>query len=253
MDEHQDILNDFARRSLRCTADQDYIAARMSFKAKLIEPFLWSSLHAIEKYLKSILLFNGVDAIYKNEIKKSNNRVGHDIVSALDRVKGIKGFEFTFTNRSESFISYLNEYGTNRYFEYSSSLDESDLDNLDHTIWYIRRYCFDINIEYGNGIFPYQNKAYFEHYEKQPHKYKLRDGREGDDLLEKIIKAKSDAYSHLAWHNQYFGQLRKKVIKNKVYWFSAVNPTLFISPDGFKVLENFVQFSNETKAFFKRK
>ncbi|WP_411725764.1 hypothetical protein [Methyloglobulus sp.] len=252
MDDRQDILNDFARRSLRCTADQDYIAARMSFKARLKEPFLWSSLHAIEKYLKSILLFNGVDAIHKNEIKKSNDRLGHDIVSALDRVKGIKGFEFTFTNRSESFISYLNEYGTNRYFVYSSSIGGADLDNLDHTIWHIRRYCFDINIEYSEGIFPYRDKAYFGQYETQPHKYKLRDGRE-DDLLEKIIKDKSDAYSHLVWHNQYFGQRNKKAINNSIDWFSMENPTEHITYNEFKVLENFIYFSNEEKSYFKRK
>ncbi len=248
----QDILNGFAKKSLRYTADQDYIAARMSFKAKLIEPFLWSSLHAIEKYLKSILLFNGVDAIYKKETKK-NNKLGHDIVSALQRVKEIQGFKFIFTERAESFIRYLNESAANRYFEWSASIDESDLDNLDHTIWYIRRYCFDMNVEYIKGIFPYRDKAYFEQYEKQPHKYKLRDGRECDDFLEKVIKDKSDAYGHLVWHNQYFGQLHKEIIKNKVHWFSVINPTLFISPHEFKVLENFVCFSKETKDYYKRK
>jgi hypothetical protein len=205
----------------------------MSFKTKLIEPFLWSSLHAIEKYLKAILLFNTVDT----------RKLSHDIVSALQRVKEIQEFEFIFTERAELFIRYLNGSGANRYFECSASMDESDLDNLDHTIWYIRRYCFDMNVEYRKGFFPYQDKAYFEQYEKQPHKYKLRDGHEGDDLLEKNLKDRSDVYSHLVWHNQYFGQLRKKGIKNKVDWFSVVNPTLFISPDEFKVLENFVYFS----------
>lgn len=68
----QDILNEYATRSLRYTADQDYISARSSYKANLIEPFLWSSLHALEKYLKAILLFHTVsikkdmDMILKN-------------------------------------------------------------------------------------------------------------------------------------------------------------------------------------------
>lgn len=46
----QEVLNDFASKSFRNTADQDYIAARMSYRAGLLEPFLWSSFHAIEKY-----------------------------------------------------------------------------------------------------------------------------------------------------------------------------------------------------------
>ena len=33
-------LNDFAKRSFRDVADQDYIAARMSYRANLREPFL---------------------------------------------------------------------------------------------------------------------------------------------------------------------------------------------------------------------
>ena len=241
--DRQDYLNDFAKRSLRYTADQDYISARMSFKARLIEPFLWSSLHAIEKYLKAILLFNTVDT----------REFGHDIVKLLKGVKEIDGFEFTFTDRAESFITYLNEFGENRYLEWSASLDESDLEDLDHTIWYIRRYCFDINVEYKEGFFPYQDHDYFKQYEEQPNKYKLRDGREGDDLLEKIIKDKSDAYPHLVWQNQYFGQLRKKAIKSKVHRFSGINPTLFIFPDeAFDVLKDFVRFSKETKDCFRQ-
>lgn len=242
MDE-QDYLNDFAKRSLRFSADQDYISARMSFKARLMEPFLWSSLHAIEKYLKAILLFNTCDT----------SKVGHDIVKLLEGVKVIKKFEFTFTEQSESFIKYLNEFGDNRYLECSASLDESDLENLDHTIWYIRRYCFDINVEYQDGFFPYKDQSYFKKYEKQPYKYKLRDGCESDDFLETIIKVKSDAYSHLVWHNQYFGQLRKKAIKNKVHRFSGINPTLAIYPEAFDVLKNLVYFSKKTKDCFGKK
>ncbi|SPA46665.1 hypothetical protein CBM2629_A60060 [Cupriavidus taiwanensis] len=39
----QILLNDFAIRSFRETADKDYIAARMAYRARLIQPFLWSA------------------------------------------------------------------------------------------------------------------------------------------------------------------------------------------------------------------
>ena len=42
------LVNDFAIRSFRETADKDYIAARMAYRARLIQPFLWSALHCLE-------------------------------------------------------------------------------------------------------------------------------------------------------------------------------------------------------------
>ena len=41
-------INDFAIRSFRDTADEDYIAARMCWRAQLIPPFLWSTLQGIQ-------------------------------------------------------------------------------------------------------------------------------------------------------------------------------------------------------------
>jgi len=52
------LLNDFAIRCFRNTADRDYVHARLAFRARIIPQFLWSSLHCIEKYGKCILLLN---------------------------------------------------------------------------------------------------------------------------------------------------------------------------------------------------
>jgi hypothetical protein len=54
------LINDFAVRSFRDIADGDYIVARLAHRATLIPQFLWSSLQAVEKYLKGILLLNRV-------------------------------------------------------------------------------------------------------------------------------------------------------------------------------------------------
>ena len=43
-------VNSFAIRSFRETADKDYITARMAYRARLMQPFLWSALHCLEKY-----------------------------------------------------------------------------------------------------------------------------------------------------------------------------------------------------------
>ena len=54
------LINVFAIRSFRDVADYDYIAARMAYRAQLVPQFLWSSLQALEKYLKCILLLNRI-------------------------------------------------------------------------------------------------------------------------------------------------------------------------------------------------
>jgi len=42
------LINDFAIRSFRDTADGDYIAARMAFRVALLQQFFWSSQQAVE-------------------------------------------------------------------------------------------------------------------------------------------------------------------------------------------------------------
>ncbi len=56
------LLNDFALRSLRETADKDYVHARLAYRYRLIPQFFWSSLHSLEKYTKCVLLLNRIDA-----------------------------------------------------------------------------------------------------------------------------------------------------------------------------------------------
>ena len=48
--EEKILLNDFATRSFREIADQDYIAARLSYRHGLYPQFHWQSLQAIEKH-----------------------------------------------------------------------------------------------------------------------------------------------------------------------------------------------------------
>ncbi len=57
--------------TFRDGADKDYISARLLFRNKLYQTGAWSSLQAVEKYLKCILLYS-----YKST--KIGN--GHDLV-----------------------------------------------------------------------------------------------------------------------------------------------------------------------------
>lgn len=73
------LINDFAVRSFRDTADGDYIVARMAHRAGLVPQFLWSSLQAIEKYLKGILLLNRVPSV----------KATHGVADLLEKVEAI--------------------------------------------------------------------------------------------------------------------------------------------------------------------
>lgn len=103
------LLNDFAIRSFRNTADADYVAARATFRAKLTPQFLWLSLQAIEKYIKCILLLNRV----------SSKGVNHFLKEGLKRIRGSAQISLELTNATETFIRHLDEYGRWRYFEIS--------------------------------------------------------------------------------------------------------------------------------------
>jgi hypothetical protein len=236
MIENQDLINDYAQRSLRFTADEDYIAARMSYKVGLIEPFLWSGLHSIEKYLKALLVFN----------KRPAKGFKHDIVKLLNAVKGIGGLDLRLPAKTESFINYINEFGENRYFEGAACLEECALDSLDEIVWYIRRYCYDRSAYEGYNLREIEPSDL----EKNPKKYRLPEG-----LLEKIIKEKPIAYSFLVWDNFFYGDenIERDDIRKRQSKFSVINPSLaFFGKEAFDALEDFVDFSYGTKQYFKK-
>ncbi len=52
------------------TADDNYVLARSCFHQHLNVDFFWLAVHALEKYLKAVLLLNG----------KTAKSYGHDIV-----------------------------------------------------------------------------------------------------------------------------------------------------------------------------
>jgi HEPN domain-containing protein len=133
---HDPVVNDFARRAFRDIADQDYIAARMSYKANIWEPFLWSSQQAFEKILKAILIFND----------QSAKGLRHDLKRAYKRiVTEIPEIGFSVPDDVMQFIHFIGVIGTNRYFEYPTTISRDALVLLDKSYWFIRRFCFNIN------------------------------------------------------------------------------------------------------------
>lgn len=245
--EKSDILvltNDFANRSFRDVADQDYIAARLSHRANLKEPFLWSALQCIEKYLKAILLYNAL----------STKNLGHDVNKALKRVESIGDIGFSIPNEVRSFINYLNDYGSNRYLEYSAHLKEHALIELDRTVWHVRKYCFYMRtttVRPNGTIFDWLpstvKRINSKENDKHPHKYKIRRG-----FLEEAIRKDKEQAPFLIYHNFYYGRTKKRKIKNYKNYTSFINPTLSLHPELFAELDKLVQFSREFRKYMKQ-
>ena len=131
------LVNDFAIRSFRETADKDYVAARMAYRARLFQPFLWSALHCLEKYVKGILVLNRLDA----------TKLGHSVLPGIQRMKQHGKFELDLSAVTVQFIKKLEDYGAEyRYCEVSYSIEPFDIVRFDRAVWELRRYCQPLDV-----------------------------------------------------------------------------------------------------------
>lgn len=242
-DELTAYINNFAKTSFRDVADQDYIAARFAYQAKLDYQFLWCGLQAIEKYLKGILVFN----------QQSSKKLGHNLQRSLERVLRIEDIEFDFPEDVIEFIAYINDYGADRYFVKPKYLRENALLNLDRTVWHIRRYCFYMRGESSNKdgsvkqLLPLNMSIVTNaHYKKFPHKYQLTGG-----YLEKVLKKNSVAKNTLVWKNFYFGKIKKNRIKKFPLLITTSRPIHSLRPHIISELEKLAELPKDVIEYFK--
>lgn len=131
------LINDFAIRCFRDTADQDYIHARLAYRSCLVPQFLWSSLHCLEKYAKCILLLNRIEGL----------RIKHEVTAALKIIEDAGRMQINLSDQSRTFIERLESGARFRYFELSWSNQEHDIVRLDCAVLELRRYCQVIDYE----------------------------------------------------------------------------------------------------------
>ena len=134
-------LNTWAKEAFRDQGDRDYVSARLVYRLKFREQFLWSGLQAIEKYLKGILLFNGRSSRYRHWPNTGGREFGHDLVALFQTVKSISEIQVTCPRGVTIFVKYLDHFGMNRYFDRSTYTIGNELMELDRAVWHIRRYC----------------------------------------------------------------------------------------------------------------
>jgi len=203
MEDRNILLNTFAIRSFREIADQDYIAARLSFRAQLIPQFLWQSLQALEKYLKCILVLNRIKAPKSHELA--------ELIKDLDKSGK---FQLRLSDEAKSFIAYLDTYGRFRYYETPYYTMGRELYSLDRTVWEIRRYArvldYELRNAFADGIqmFNLELEAIERSESRPPQEFRIIGG-----LLEQIIeKPKHPSRSALIWNNIYYGKSKRKSV-----------------------------------------
>lgn len=216
------LVNDFAIRSFRETADKDYIAARMAYRARLIQPFLWSALHCLEKYVKGILLLNRV---------KSHQ--GHSVLPGIERMKQHGKFELDLSAHTVKFIKKLEDYGADyRYYEVSYDIQPFDIVRFDRAVWKLRRYCqpldYDIVDTNGKKVNLLTRELGRIHGAKEKHE---KGTCVVGGILERIVEMKDHpAREALIWNNLYFGPSRRKAVKMRPDW-EAGNTPFFLHPE----------------------
>lgn len=224
------LLNLFATQSFRDQADRDYILARLACQHELFPQFLWSSLQAIEKYLKAILLYNRIEA----------TSVRHDLSKAMLLMKQLP-FKIELSDYSRKFIDHLSSFGEYRYIDVPYNVHGFALLDLDGAIWELRRYC-QVLFVFGKVLSPQEQdllekaKAELKRSFDEPYyKFHLRGG-----FIEKVLEdRRHPSRPALVWQNALYGlQARKTVrVKNNVY---AQNPFLHHFPEMLEELLKYV-------------
>jgi len=226
---------DYVNRSFRDVADGDYILARMAYRIDLPLQFLCCAEQAIEKYLKAILLYNG------RRVKD----ISHEPVKAFDRLFELPDIPFDFPNWTREFISYLENYGPNRYFERDYYLMGRELAALDRTVWEIRRYCYYLRGEIRREgrstveLFPPQLRRLKDQTPERAHEARISGG-----YLEKVLASRgSGLRAILVWKNPYFGIRFRKVIRAYPVRMMAANSAVVMDPRLYEELRERVKFS----------
>ncbi len=210
-------VNNYALRAFRDTADKDYILARMAYKAALFPNFFWSSLHALEKYAKCILILARVPKPIKRE-EYINHEVNKSLKLLHDRV------DIRLSEQTRDFIYRLENGARFRYLEVSWSIFNCELAILDRAVWELRRYCDSKLYVYSDNNFVQVDPIYYSVLNLIDRPISQNTHIPGG-FIEKILKNKnSSARPELVWCNLYYTTSNRKKVKIKTHNMSENAP-----------------------------
>lgn len=142
--------NAFVHGTFIRTADHNYITARWCFAQKMNVDFFWLSVHALEKYMKAVLLLNGRSSMnYGHDLPKLyeaiNEVVGENLPDTLECPDELKHVgEIAWIDETPAqFMERLYDNGNahNRYLIYGLARQMTDVHKVDIMVFQIRRLC----------------------------------------------------------------------------------------------------------------
>jgi hypothetical protein len=234
------VRNSLVQECLLDMADRDYLGARVCWRTRLPEQFLWAALQAIEKTLKAILILHDGSA----------KGIGHKLARALKRVDEIADLNIHLPDDVRVFVGYLDRFGENRYLERGYYMRGMELISLDESYWHIRRYCWNMRayaraakVDETDFLRSYAKFYRDPRHLKSPWKHHLFSG-----YLEDVLKGKKglEPYDALVWQNMYFGKREKKTVSfHSLSW--AASPAHFRHPQVFTELAKIIDFPKDVK------
>jgi len=227
-------VNTFAERAFRDTADKDYIHARMAYRANLFPQFHWSSLHALEKYAKCILILA--------RVPRPKRPIGHEVQRSLELIR--PHIDIELSAQTKAFIKRLEEFGARfRYLEFSWCIYDVELAQLDRAVWELRRYCnaaLYTFSESGSAAMKSVNCQELRSIEKPNQKNTFI----GGGFLEKTLEnRKSQTRPYLVWCNLYYStSKRTRVLIRSI--MAAENAPFFLYPE---IIDDVAKYTLVTK------
>jgi hypothetical protein len=176
----------------------------MSFRLGLADSYLWSSIGAIEKYLRAILIYGG----------RSEKNISHNLLNVLGQAEGIGEIHFKVARREREFIKHLNSFCEGMSLDCKRyKLDHRPVE-LDHTVWSVRRFCMCLGGTHVGrdgqvtDLFAVNLKNIkSEYYMKHPADFKIAGG-----FLEEVLqRTPTDQMRRsLVWKNAYYGGYKER-------------------------------------------
>lgn len=208
------LINECASK-FRDLADEDYIAARLLFRSWFHEQYILLGQQAVEKYLKSILLYNGIKLV-KQQWKPQFWHGLEDLFQEVEKISHISGLDFL--NKLDVRRYFLHTFDGAENIKYrvnGSTTSPQSLLYLDQFVYYFRWFCRYNFLHLADGQI--KHRSTYNHY---PYNNFW--------LLREIIRKKQNTtkYNNLIWKNPYWWKRKKPNIqiswkysfKNPIFW-----------------------------------
>ena len=234
------VRNAVASECLIDMADRDYLAARVCWRTRLPEQFLWNAVQALEKQFKAILILN----------EQSAKGLGHNIERAFAKMCAIRDLRLDPPTVIRDFVRYLNRYGPNRYLERPFYLRGAEIFELDRAFWHFRRYCQDFRttaryLKKTEDEWLELHHQWFTDpsHKARPYRFRLFGG-----YLEKVLDGKQgpEQYRALVWKNVYYGKRDKGRIEFAPLSWMA-NPAHIRHRSMFAELDKIIDFPKDVR------